>query len=131
MHTMSLTCDVRSQEDISLLPTFPIPTILFFISLKQIPKITLSAVMLFLHSVVIYRTNICTCVYHGSGPLLVLLPIMLSTEAKALLFRPLQLCSAEHLDSQPVVNHLYRSLTVCQTHLGCTLQVDTQTMSLF
>lgn len=70
------------------------------------------------------------CVYHGSGPVLVLLAVVVSAVAKALVFRPGQLSPAQHLHSQPVVNHLGTSLTVCKAHLGCTLQEHTEHVSI-
>ncbi len=70
-------------------------------------------------------TNISMCVYHGSGPLLVFLAIVVSAVADALLFRPGKLRPAQHLHSQPVVNHLCTPLTICQAHLSCTLQEHT------
>lgn len=97
---------------------------LLSISLRLIPEITY--VVLLLDTAVINLTIICMCVYHGSGPLLVFLAVMVSAVAKALLFRPGQLCPAQQLHSQPVVNHLCTSLTVCQAHLGCTLQEHTE-----
>lgn len=71
------------------------------------------------------------CVYRGSGPLLVFLVVMVSAVDEVLLFMSRQLCPAQHLHSQPVVNHLYTSLTVCQAHLGCTLQEHTERVIIF
>lgn len=62
------------------------------------------------------------CVYHGSGPLLVFLAVVGSAVAEVLLLMSGHLRNAQHLHSQPVVNHLCTSLTVCQAHLGYTLQ---------
>lgn len=61
------------------------------------------------------------CVYHRSGPLLIFLAVEVSAVAEAFVFRPGQLCPAQHLHSQPVVNHLCTPLTICEAHLGCAL----------
>lgn len=71
------------------------------------------------------------CVYRGSGPLLVFLVVVVSAVDEVLLFMSRQLCPVQHLHSQPVVNHLCTSLTVCQAHLGCTLQEHTERVIIF
>lgn len=68
-----------------------------------------------------YHHEFSVFVYHRSGPLLILLAVMVSTVAQILLFIFGKLQPTQHLHSQPVVNHLHASLTVCQAHLGRTL----------
>lgn len=68
-----------------------------------------------------YHHEFGVFVYHSSGPLLILLAVMVSTVAQILLLIFGKLRPTQHLHSQPVVNHLHASLTVCQAHLGCTL----------
>lgn len=73
-----------------------------------------------------YHHEFGVFVYHRSGPLLILLAVMVSTVAQILLFIFGKLRPTQHLHSQPVVNHLHASLTVCQAHLGCTLHKHRQ-----
>lgn len=79
-------------------------------------------VVLSLCTSVSYRINTRMCVYRGSGPLFIFLAVVVSSVGEAFMFRPWQLRPAQNLHSQPVVDHLSTSLTICQAHLGCTLQ---------
>lgn len=60
-------------------------------------------------------------VYHRSESLLLLLVVVVSTVAQVLLFILGKLHPAQHLHSQPVVNHLRAPLTVRQAQLGRAL----------
>lgn len=68
-------------------------------------------------------------VYHRSESLLLLLVVMVSTVAQILLLILGKLHPAQHLHSQPVVNHLRAPLTVRQAQLGRALPENTNTPS--
>lgn len=107
--------------------THAIEKLNFFCYCKPATSISITMRMMMLRGLIStqpsdYYHEFDAFVYHCSGPLLILLAVMGSTVAQILLFIFGKLRPTQHLHSQPVVNHLHAPLTVCQSHLGCTLQ---------